>query len=176
MIHEVNLEFRYILPAALPAQEFLPGIGQILYGNDILVGMSKLRSHSLESTPPRLVPVLIEIKTVYIAWNASAAKFPKTVKYSLGLKIDNLLIDTIEAISIATFLQPSEKLPYLKRALTRIGTLKVFLQIVWEMDLIDTKYYTDLSEKVSGVGKMLGGWYGQVARQNSPAPGGAGKK
>ncbi len=122
------------------------------------------------------MPVLIEVKTVYILWNASAAKFPKTVKYSLGLKIDNLFIDTIEAISIATFLQRSEKLPYIKRAVTRIDTLKVFLQMVWEMELIDTQHYTDLSEKVADIGKMLGGWHGQVIKQNSPTLSGAGGK
>lgn len=122
------------------------------------------------------MPVLIELKIVYIAWSASAAKFPKTVKYSLGIKIDNLFIDTIEAISIATFLQRSEKLPYLKKAITRVDTLKVFLQIIWEMNLIDIKHYADLSEKLFGIGKMLGGWYGQVVKQNSPALGGAGEK
>lgn len=106
---------------------------------------------------------------MYILWNSYAAKIPKTAKYSLGLKIDNLFIDTIEAISIAAFLQRAEKLPYLKRAIARVDTLKVFLQLVWEMKLLDTKQYAEISEKLSEVGKMLGGWYGQVVKQNSPA-------
>lgn len=114
------------------------------------------------------------MKSVYILWNTYGAKLPKTAKYSLGLKIDNLLIDTIEAISIASFLQRAEKLPYLKRAIARVDTLKVFLQLVWEMKLLESKQYGEISEKVSEIGKMLGGWYGQVVKQNSPA--GTGEK
>ncbi len=102
-------------------------------------------------------------------WHSSSAKFPKTVKYSLGLKTENLFIDMIEAISVATFLQRTEKLPYLKRAISRVDTLKVFLQMIWEMELLDTKHYAELSEKLAEAGKMLGGWHGQVVKQNSPA-------
>ncbi len=111
--------------------------------------------------------MLVQIKSVYILWIAFGAKLPKTIKYSLGLKIDTLLIDTIEAISIAMFLQRSEKLPYLRRAITRVDTVKVFLQVLWEIKLLDTKQYAEISEKLSEVGKMLGGWYGQVDKQNS---------
>ncbi len=128
-----------------------------------------VRSHTSKATPPPTLPVLVQVKSVYILWNSYAAKIPKTAKYSLGLKIDNLFIDTIEAISIAAFLQRAEKLPYLKRAIARVDTLKVFLQLVWEMKLLDTKQYAEISEKLSEVGKMLGGWYGQVVKQNSPA-------
>jgi hypothetical protein len=118
--------------------------------------------------------VLTQIKSVYILWNIPAAKLPKTTRYSLGLKIDNLFIDTIEVISIAAFMSRADKIPYLKRAITRVDTLKVFLQMLWEMKLLDTKSYGEISEKLSEVGKMLGGWYGQVIKQNSTA--GTGEK
>lgn len=111
--------------------------------------------------------MLVQVKSVYILWNAFGAKLPKTAKYSLGLKIDNLLIDTIEAISIAAFMQRTEKLPYVKRAIARVDTLKVFFQLVWEMNLIESKQYAELSQKLADVGKMLGGWYGQLIKQNS---------
>lgn len=111
---------------------------------------------------------------MYLLWSVPAAKLPKTAKYSLGLKIDNLFIDTIEAISIAAFMSRADKIPYLKRAITRVDTLKVFLQMLWEMKLLDTKCYGEISKKLSEVGKMLGGWYGQVIKQNSPA--GTGEK
>lgn len=121
--------------------------------------------------PPRTIPVLPLLKGAYILWNTQCAKLPKTAKYSLGLKVDNLFIDGIEAISIAAFLPREEKAPQLKRAIARIDTLKVFLQLLWEMKLLETKGYAAISEKVAEVGKMLGGWYGQVMKQNSPAAG-----
>ena len=119
--------------------------------------------------PPPQLPVLTQLKAGYILWYTACAKLPKTAKYSLGLKVDNLFVDAIEAISIATFVSREEKLPHLKRAIARIDTLKVFLQLLWEMKVLDTKPYTAVSEKVAEVGKMLGGWYGQVIKQNSPA-------
>jgi hypothetical protein len=106
------------------------------------------------------------LKSVYILWDAYSAKVPKSIKYSLGIKVSNLLIDTIEAVAIATFLQRTEKLPYLKKAVARVDTVKVFLQMLWEMKLLSTKHYAELSEKLSDAGKMLGGWYGQVLKQN----------
>lgn len=135
--------------------------------------MTETRLHFSKATPPNL-PVLTQIKSVYNLWGAYSVKLPKATKYSLGLKIDNLLIDTIEAIAIATFLQRAEKLPYLKKAIARVDTLKVFLQMTWEMKTLSTKQYADISEKLADVGKMLGGWYGQVVKQNSPT--GAGEK
>ena len=126
-----------------------------------------MRSHTPKATPPRTLPVLTQLKSVYILWSVPYAKLPKTAKYSLGLKIDSLFIDAIEAISIAAFLGRTEKLPQVRRAVARVDTLKVFLQLLWDMKLIDTKHYAEITEKLAGVGKMLGGWYGQLVKQNS---------
>jgi hypothetical protein len=86
----------------------------------------------------------------------------------LGQKIDGLLVEAIEAIATASFLVKTEKLPYVKRAIQKIDTSKVFLLILWETKSLDTKKYTALSLKLDEVGKMLGGWNGQLTKQNSP--------
>jgi hypothetical protein len=43
--------------------------------------------------------------------------------------------------------------------------------ILWETKSLDTKKYAALSIKVDEAGKMLGGWSGQLAKQNSPPKG-----
>jgi hypothetical protein len=40
--------------------------------------------------------------------------------------------------------------------------------ILWETKSLDTKKYIALSEKMDEVGRMLGGWSGQLKKQNSP--------
>jgi hypothetical protein len=40
--------------------------------------------------------------------------------------------------------------------------------ILWEIKSIDTKKYIALSEPIHEIGKMLGGWNGQLNKQNSP--------
>ena len=54
-------------------------------------------------------------------------------------------------------------------ALRKVDTIKVLLEVLWETKSLDNKKYIDLSEPLNEIGKMLGGWSGQLAKQNSPA-------
>ncbi len=74
------------------------------------------------------------------------------------------MVEIIEAIAIAIFLKPEEKLPYVRLAIRKTDTLKIFLMILWETKSLDNKKYLALSEKLSEVGKMLGGWCGQLTK------------
>jgi len=40
--------------------------------------------------------------------------------------------------------------------------------VLWETKTLDNKKYILLSQKLDEIGKMLGGWYGNVVKQNSP--------
>ena len=107
------------------------------------------------------------MKTVYILWIDYYQKLPKIHKYSLGQKIDTLFIESIESISIASFLSKEEKLPYVRIGIRKIDTIKILFMILWEIKCIDNKKYIMISEKMNTVGKMLGGWSGQIVKQNS---------
>ncbi|PIZ86994.1 hypothetical protein COX93_02525 [Candidatus Nomurabacteria bacterium CG_4_10_14_0_2_um_filter_30_12] len=101
-------------------------------------------------------------------WITFYKTLPKLHKYTLGQKIDTLFIEVIEAISIATFLSREEKLPWVRLAIRKTDTLKILLMVLWEAKSIDNKKYLALSVKVEEIGKMLGGWSGQLLKQNSP--------
>ncbi|MDD2753359.1 MAG: four helix bundle protein [Candidatus Portnoybacteria bacterium] len=105
---------------------------------------------------------------MYIIWYGYYQILPRTHRYTLGKKIDNLLTEIIEAVAIAVFLKPEEKLPYVGLAIRKTDTLKIFLMILWETKSLDNKKYIALSEKLTEIGKMLGGWHGQLLKQNSP--------
>ncbi|MEK7615975.1 MAG: four helix bundle protein [Patescibacteria group bacterium] len=91
------------------------------------------------------------------------------MKYSLGEKIDNFFVETLEGACAAAFAQKDEKLLYVQRAIQKLDMGKIFLQIAWEIKSLDTAKYATLSEKLDSAGKQLGGWYGQLIKQNSPA-------
>ena len=112
--------------------------------------------------------MLSKIKTVYIVWFDCYKKLEKTHKYTLGQKIDGLFIEIIESISLATFLDKTEKQPWIKFAIRKLDTIKILLLVLWETKSIDTKKYITLSEPINEIGKMLGGWNGQLNKQNSP--------
>ena len=73
----------------------------------------------------------------------------------------------IEAVAIASFLTREEKLPYIRLAIRKTDTLKIFIMLLWETKSLDNKKYILLSEKLNEIGRMLGGWNGQLSKQNS---------
>lgn len=70
----------------------------------------------------------------------------------------------IEAISAAAFLMREQKLPYVRLAIRKQDTLKLLLMILWEANSLDTTKYAALSAPLEEVGKMLGGWNGQLTK------------
>ncbi|OGJ08779.1 hypothetical protein A2356_02365 [Candidatus Nomurabacteria bacterium RIFOXYB1_FULL_39_16] len=114
------------------------------------------------------MPVLSKVKSCYLVWIGFYETLPKLHKYSLGQKIDTLFVEVIEVISIATFLSREEKHPWVRLAIRKVDTIKILLMVLWETKSIDDKKYIALSEKMDEIGKMLGGWSGQLLKQNSP--------
>ena len=126
-------------------------------------------SHSSNSTPPRaFLPVLEKVKNVYFLWYGFYQTLPKTHRHSLGQKIDTLFVEIIEMIATASFLKKEEKIPYVKFAIRKTDTLKILLMVLWETKSLDNKKYIALSTPLDEIGKMLGGWNGQLQKQNSP--------
>jgi hypothetical protein len=111
--------------------------------------------------------VLHKIKDAYLFWYHILSFLPKTHRYSLGQRIDHIFIECIECVSAAAFLSPQEKMPYVRHAIRKVDTLKVLLLVLWETKSVDTKKYIALSEKIDEIGRMLGGWNGQLTKQNS---------
>lgn len=107
-------------------------------------------------------------------WYGYYQVVPKPHRHSLGQKIDTLFFEVMEAMAIASFLQREEKHPYVRVAIRKTDVLRVLLMILWETKSLDTKKYIALSLKIDEIGRMLGGWSGQLTKQNSPA--GAGEK
>ncbi len=126
--------------------------------------------------PPRLLPLLQKLKEVYLLWYDYYQILPKLHRHSLGQRIDTLFVEIIEAISIASFLGREQKQPYVLLAIRKLDTLKILLMVLWETKSLDNKKYGALSIQLNEIGKMLGGWNGQIQRalqsipikQNSP--------
>jgi hypothetical protein len=102
-------------------------------------------------------------------WYTFYQDLPKLNRHTLGQRIDSLFVEIIEAISAASFLSRTEKHPYVRLAIKKLDTLQMLLMILWETKSFDNKKYITLSLKLDEAGKMLGGWNGQLTKQNSPA-------
>ena len=116
-----------------------------------------------------MLPLLQKAKESYALWYSFYQILPKAHRHSLGVRIDNLLVEIIEAVAVAGFLAKEEKTPWVRLAIRKTDTLKVLLLVLWETKSLDNKKYIALSLKIEEVGRMLGGWSGQLLKQNSPA-------
>lgn len=86
----------------------------------------------------------------------------------MGNRIDKLFIEIIEHVATAAFVSKAEKSPYLKVSIRKLDSLKILLLVLWEVKSIDNEKYINLSLPLDEIGKMLGGWYNQTLKQNSP--------
>lgn len=111
--------------------------------------------------------MLEKTKETYKLWHEYHTLLPKIHRYSLGTKIDTLFIDLIESLAVATFLSKEEKLPFIRIGIRKLDTLNILILILFETKSLDTKKYIFLSEKTNEIGKMLGGWHGQLLKQQS---------
>jgi hypothetical protein len=119
--------------------------------------------------PPRLLPVLERIKQAYLLWHEYHSTLPKVHRYTFGEKIDVLFTELVEATVSAVFLPKNEKTPWIRVAIRKLDTIKILMLILWETKSLRDKKYIALSVPLDDIGKMLGGWYGQLQKQNSPA-------
>lgn len=123
-----------------------------------------------------LLPVLQRVKNAYILWFGYYQMLPKLHRHTLGQRIDILFIEIIESIATASFLTRQDKQPYVRLAIRKTDALKILLMVLWETKSLDNKKYIALSEKMDEIGRMLGGWNGQLTKsldyawdkQNSP--------
>lgn len=56
----------------------------------------------------------------------------------------------------------TEKMPHLKKAVTKLDCLKIFLNVAWEIKVLDDKRYIALSDTLTEPGKMIGGWHKEL--------------
>lgn len=89
----------------------------------------------------------------------------------MGHRVDTLFIESLEAMATAAFLPREEKISFVRLAIRKLDTLKLLLLILWETKSLDNTKYIALSAQLDEIGRMLGGWNGQLQKQNSPAKG-----
>lgn len=119
------------------------------------------------TTPPANLSVIEKLKSSYKIWYDIQPHIPKTARYTLGGKIDSLFISTLEHTARAAYSPRERKSLHLGNAIISLDLLKFFLQLTWEIGVLENKHYTQISEVLNEGGRMLGGWFRQYTK-NQP--------
>lgn len=104
------------------------------------------------------VPLVHRIFEFYKLFHEFIKLFPKTEKYSLGQKIESLILGILELSIKVVYSPKQEKLTYLKEIDTKINLLKMLVRLSNEIKALDNKKYLILQEKLQEIGRMIGGW------------------
>ena len=104
------------------------------------------------------IPLFSKICELYDKIYDAVKKFPKRDRYALGKRIENCCLNLLELIIEASNSPKDEKMPFLKKANTKLEILKVLLRISNNKKLLTDKDYLDLESILQEAGKMLGGW------------------
>lgn len=137
--------------------------------------MAQLNFHnnfSATKPPPKgTLPIIQRLINLYKLWHEYLPHLPKKSRYTLGGKIDLLFVELLELAFSASYVGKKEKIPYLRKAVSKLDLIKFFLQVLWELKDLDNKKYIAISELLNEIGRMLGGWLRKIEKE-TPAEAG----
>jgi len=86
------------------------------------------------------------------------AHIPKGQRYTIGVRVENKLLDLSELAYITYFTPKETRLEKITECILVLDTLKFLVHITWEAKLISHKHYEEIGQKLEEVGRMFGGW------------------
>jgi len=112
------------------------------------------------------IPVVIKLFIIYEITHKLIFKFPKHERYSLGEKIENSILDSIEILILANQTSKYEKEKILLKANSKIELLKILFRISLNCQIINGPEYLEIENKLQEAGKMIQGWV-KYSRNNT---------
>ncbi len=93
-------------------------------------------------------------KTIYLVGHT----IPKRHRFGLQAKIESLCLEVLNLAITAAFEIKENKKPFLESARVKIEILKRLIRTENELNIIETKIYLDLEQRLQEISKMTNGW------------------
>lgn len=84
------------------------------------------------------------------------SKFPRSQRYTLGERIQNLSFDILELLLDALYSR--EKLPLLHKINIQLDKFRHYLRLSKDLKFVSLHQYEVLSKRINEIGVQLGGW------------------
>jgi len=102
---------------------------------------------------------------LYVYWEKTlldllerTEKFPKSVRHTLSVRIENLALDIAELVVRARWSKGQARSERLHEADERLTRLRLLLRIAHARRLLSPSAYAFVSERIDEAGRMLGAW------------------
>lgn len=104
------------------------------------------------------IPIFKKTYDLYKTFYGYRNSVTKQDRYTIWQRCDNVILDILENILLASQMYKAEKVPVLEKASVKLNFLRVFFRLMKEVRTMDNKKYVALQEFVDEIGRMLGGW------------------
>lgn len=99
-------------------------------------------------------PLLEKVYEVY----EKTPRISEDQENTLRKSIEMTTLETLELIVVASRQSVLARIDTLRHASNKLDTLKVFVDLATQTDLIDDKTSKEMSASIQNVGQMIGGW------------------
>ena len=86
------------------------------------------------------------------------SKLEKRFRYSLGLSLENSVLDCIEVLIMAKNAPKTLKAGYLLKAIAKLEATVLKTRLILELKLANETKVFQIQAKLAEIGRMLGGW------------------
>ena len=109
--------------------------------------------------PPQQVIILTNrLCGIYKLFHEYLKLFPKEEKFSLGVKIESVILEILSYTISASYKPKHNKRELLIKASDSADILKILVRLTHETGSLNKQKYLTIEEKLIEVGKMIGGW------------------
>jgi len=85
------------------------------------------------------------------------SRMPRSHKFTIGDRMENLLLDTLELLIEATYTRDGKR-DLLRKANLNLEKLRYMFRLCKDIELVNLKRYEHASRCINEVGKLVGGW------------------
>lgn len=110
------------------------------------------------------IPIFTKLYDFYKDLTGIITIFPKTKRYTLGQKLDNITLEIFELLF--SIPRAENKITTLQQISTKLDLLKVLLRLSKDSQAVTNKGYLELQTILQEIGRMLGGWIRSTKQNN----------
>lgn len=116
------------------------------------------------------IPILKKFYVLYKDLYAYRSGVAKQDRHTLWQRCENLSLELLELVLLASQRSKSSKLSALETASVKLNVLRFLVRLAKEIKVIDHKKYLALETAIDEIGRMLEGWIKSVASNSPPPP------
>lgn len=104
------------------------------------------------------LPIINKTYEAYKAIIDLNNKLEKRWRYSLGLSLENSILEELEILVMAKSAPKPLKAGYLLKAVAKLEVCTLKLRLLLELKLVNETKIFQLQANIAEIGRMLGGW------------------